>query len=68
MELYSSYYEILVGMGKQWLGYEIGIGDKVGKNTFVVTVKVHCLEYGEASTLNYRDQVNVVCNKTCHIY
>jgi hypothetical protein len=34
-------------MGMHWLKYDIGIVGKVGKNTFVVTVKVNCLAYVE---------------------
>jgi hypothetical protein len=37
-------------MGMHWPGYDIGILGKVGRNTFVVTVKVNYLAYVEATT------------------
>jgi hypothetical protein len=33
----------MVGMGMHYLGYDIGINGKVGRNVFVVTVKVNYL-------------------------
>jgi hypothetical protein len=47
-------------MGMHWLGYDIGIVGKVGRNTFVVTVKVNCLAHVEATTAKYR----VLCTLT----
>jgi hypothetical protein len=38
-------------MGTCWPGYDIGI---VGKNAFVVTVKLNYLAYVETTTPNYR--------------
>jgi hypothetical protein len=38
-------------MGMHWLGYDIGIVGKFGRNAFVVNVKVNCLAYVETTTL-----------------
>jgi hypothetical protein len=41
-------------MGVHWLRYDIGIAGKVGRNTFVVTVRVNYMEYVETNTSKYR--------------
>jgi hypothetical protein len=44
----------LVGMGMHWLGYNIGIIGKVGRNTYVVTVQVNYPAYVETNAPKYR--------------
>jgi hypothetical protein len=41
-------------MGVHWLGYDVEIIWKVGRNTFVVAVKVNYLAYVETNTADYR--------------
>jgi hypothetical protein len=54
MKLQSSYYKILVVMGMQWLGFNVG---KVGRTKFVVTVKVNyrvfCIFMRHTATIHY---------------
>jgi hypothetical protein len=54
MTLQSCYYLILVEMGMHWLGYDIGIVGKAGRNIFFVTVQVNCLQHVETNTPKYR--------------
>jgi hypothetical protein len=41
-------------MRMHWLRYDIGIIGKVGRNTFLVTVKVNYLDYVETTAPKYR--------------
>jgi hypothetical protein len=55
-----------------WLGYDIGIVEKVGRNTFVVTAQVNYLAYVQRNTPKCSflrpHKANLFCNSTCHRY